>query len=206
LTNPKRTRIFVAKKEYRMIFSVPKKVYAFIFCLSFFFSLLSTSCERKTKSNDNEVIFDTIQVNKTQSIDYKKTKLDCKLNIVFNFPVACKKTFQLSDLQNIFIEKMFPPQYVNLSPQDAVEHFSEQYIRIFQSINFEDFIDEDYMLEVENDYIYELYLENEILFNKNNFISFGAYAVDTQVNYAALQNTMFVAHDFCEYSLVLNEI
>jgi hypothetical protein len=78
----------------------------------------------------------------------------------------------LSNLQKIFIEKVFPPRYANLSPQEAMENFSAQYIRSFQSINFENFIDEEYVQENENEFIYELRLENEILFNRKNFISF----------------------------------
>jgi len=155
-----------------MIFSALKKVYTFILTVSVFFLLVSISCTEKTKSNDNGVVFDSIQVNKTQSIDYKKSKLNCNLHILFTYPVACKKTSSLSDLQKLFIEKVFPPQYVNLSPQDAANNFSMQYIKDFQDIKWEDFFDNDDMLEDENSFIYELSLENKILYNKNNLISF----------------------------------
>jgi len=156
---------------------ISKKVYAFILTVSVFFSVLNTSCEKKSKSksNDNEVVFDTIQVNKTESIDYKKSKLNCNLHIVFTYPIACKKTLQLSDLQKNFVEKMFPPQYANLSPQEAMENFSAQYINDFKSIKAEDYFSEDhddYILEDENNFLYELSLENEIIYNKNNLISF----------------------------------
>jgi hypothetical protein len=155
-----------------MNFYISKKVYAFIAIIFVFFSVLSTSCEKKSKSDDNEVVFDTIQVDKTQSIDYKKSKLNCNLHIAFTYPVACKKASQLSDLQKLFIEHIFPPQYVNLPPQDAVNDFSAQYVRDFQSIKFKDYFDDDYILEDENNFIYELNLENEIVYNRNGFISF----------------------------------
>jgi len=156
-----------------MNFPVFKKVYVFISILSVFFLLLmSVSCKKKLKSNDNEVVFDTIQVDKTQSIDYKESKLNCNLHIAFTYPVACKKPSQLSDLQKLFIENIFPFQYANLSPQDAVNIFSAQYISDFQSIKFNDYFDDDYILEDENNFIYELNLENEIVYNRNNFISF----------------------------------
>jgi len=155
-----------------MNFLTLKKACTFILTLSVFFSLLSISCTKKTKSNDNEVIFDSIQVNKTQSVNYKGRKLKCNLHVVFTYPIQCKKTFLLDSLQKIFIGKFFPSQYVNLSPKDAVNNFSTQYIKDFQSIKLDSFFDNDDMLEDENDFIYEMDLEDEILYNKDDFISF----------------------------------
>ena len=158
-----------------MIFPAFKKVCTFALSVSVFVSLLSVSCTKKMKPSDNEVVFDTIQENRTQSIDYKKSKLNCNLHIAFTYPVACKKTSQLGDLHKLFIEKVFSPQYISFSPQEAVKNFSEQYIRDFQSVEFNDFFDkeeDDYMLEDENNFIYELNLEDEVLYNRNNLISF----------------------------------
>ena len=156
-----------------------KKVYTFILALSVFFSLLNISCTKKTQHNDNGVVFDTIHVDKTQSVDYKKSKLNCNLHITFVYPVKCNKADLLDDLKKVFVETVFPPQYANRSPQDAVNSFSAQYIRDFQAIKFNNYFDEDYILEDENSFIYELSLENEILYNRNNFISF----VVKNVNY-----------------------
>jgi hypothetical protein len=156
-----------------MNFSNYKKAGVFIFTVSVFFLLLNISCTEKTKTGANDVVFDSIQVNKTQSIDYKDSKLNCNLHIAFIFPASSKKTSQLNDLQKIFIEKVFQSQdIVNLPPKDAANKFSEQYIQNFQSTKFDDFFDTDSMLEDENSFIYELSLENKILYNQNNFISF----------------------------------
>ena len=165
----------------QMNFSIAKKVFTFIFTLSVFFSLISISCTKKTKSDDNGVVFDSIQVNETKSIVYKGSNLNCNLHILFNFPTACKKTSSLSDLQKIFIEKAFPSQYANLSPKVAADSFAMQYIKDFQAVKWSDYFDktndsdsddDDYILEDENSFIYELSLENTILYNKDNFISF----------------------------------
>jgi len=163
-----------------MKFSTAKKVFTFILTISVFFLLISTSCTKKTKSDDTGVVFDSIQVNKTQSIDYKDSKLNCNLHILFTYPVACKKTSLLSGLQKTFIEKTFPSQYVNLSPKVAVDSFAVQYIKDFQAVQWSDFFnkgsdnddDGDYILEDENSFIYELNLEDTILYNKDNIISF----------------------------------
>ena len=147
-------------------------MYSFILAILVFFSLTNVSCLEKTKSNNVGVVFDTIQVSKTQSVNYKGSKLNCNLHVVFTYPITCGKASLLNDLQKIFIEKFFPPQYANLSPKEAANNFSTQYISDFQSAKVNNFFDDDYMLEDENDFIYELDLENEILFSKDNFISF----------------------------------
>ena len=155
-----------------MNFLTSKSVYTFILTISVSFLLLTISCEKKTKSSDTEVVFDTIQLNETESVDYKGIKLNCNLQIVFTYPADCKNAAQLSDLQRLFTGMFFPLQYANLSPQDAMKNFSEQYIRNFQSIKPEDFFEEDYIPEDEDHFVYKLNLENEILYNRNNFISF----------------------------------
>lgn len=149
-----------------------KKVYSFILAIFVFFSLTNVSCLKKAKSNNVGVVFDTIQINKTQSVNFKGSKLNCNLHIIFTYPLSCEKASLLDDLQKIFNEKFFPSQYANLSPKEAANNFSTQYINDFKSAKISNFFDEDYMLEDENDFIYELDLENEILFSKDNFISF----------------------------------
>ena len=155
-----------------MNFSAIKKVSTFILTASVFFSIVSVSCTKKTKSDDNEVLFDSIHVNKAQSIDYKDTKVNYNLHIAFTYPVECKKESSLSDLQRMFIAKFLPSQYANLSPTMAIDSFSTQYLKDFQAIRWSDSHDEDSMLEDENSFIYELSLENKVLYNKNSLISF----------------------------------
>jgi len=155
-----------------MKFLTFKKVSTFILTVSVFFSLLNISCAKKTKPDDTGVVFDSIQVNKTQSVDYKDSKLNCNLHILFTYPVACKQTSSLGDLQKMFIEKVFPSQYVNLSPQEAIDSFSTQYLKDFQAIKWNDSFDEDAMLEDDDSFIYELSVEDKVLYNKDNLISF----------------------------------
>ena len=149
-----------------------KKFQIFALLISVFLVFFSISCSKKTKTSENEIAFDTIQENKIDSIDYKKSKLKCNLHISFTFPVSYKKSDRLDDLQKLFIERFFPPQYANLSPQEALNSFSKQYIRDFKSLKVKEFFGDDYIPEDENSFIYELNLENEILYDRNNFISF----------------------------------
>ena len=148
------------------------KLYIYVSVVLITFLTLSVSCKKKTKSSDNEVVFETIQENNTQSVDYKKSKLNCNLHIAFTYPVSYQNEARLNDLQRLFIEKVFPPRYADFSPQEAVKNFSAQYFQDFQSIKFGDYFEDDYVLEDESGFIYELKLENEILYNRHNFISF----------------------------------
>ena len=172
MTGIKRTRTFALKKRMLMNFLVSRKVYNFALILSIIFSVLSTSCNRKSKPSDYEVMFDSIQINKVESIDYKQSKINCNLHVVFTYPVGCNDSSILDDLQKIFIEKLFPPQYSDFTPKEAVENFSAQYIKDFKSIKIEDYFKDDFILEDENTFLYELFLENEIIYNHNSIISF----------------------------------
>jgi len=163
-----------------------KKVWFFILTVSIIFSLTSVSCREKSKSDNSGVVFDTIQVNKSQSIDYKESKINCNLHIAFIYPITCKKTSALSDLQKLFIEKVFPAQYADLSPKDAVNNFSEKYLQDFRSIKAE-----DYVLEDENSFIYELSLEDEIRYNRNNFISFVVKNVSNEGGAQEVSNSIY---------------
>jgi len=151
---------------------VSNKVYNFVLIFSLMFSVLCTSCNRKSKSNDYEVVFDSIQIDKVESIDYKKSKINCNLHILFKYPVEYSESSMLDDLQSIFIEKFLPSQYSNLLPKEALDNFATQYIKDFKSLKVEEFFEEDFLLEDENAFLYELSLENEIIYNKNNIISF----------------------------------
>jgi hypothetical protein len=117
----------------------------------------------------------------------------------------------LNDLQKLFVERFFPPQYSNFPPKEAVENFVNQYINDYKSIKAEDFFEEDYILEDENEFIYELYLENEILYYKNNLISFvvknmnyegGAHASNSVYCYVIDLNkgNILTEADFAEYN------
>jgi len=173
-----------------MNLSTFKKACTFILTVFVFFSFISTSCSKKTEPKDAGVVFDTIHVDKTQSIDYKNSKLNCNLHVLFTYPIACKKSSPLEDLQKKFIEKVLAPQYGELHPKEAADSFSAQYIRDFRSVKWDDFFDDDSMLEDENDFIYELNLENEIVYNRNSFISFTVKNTDYEGGSRA-SNTIF---------------
>jgi len=155
-----------------MDFNRFNNVFILVATVFIFLSLQNISCLKKSKSSDNEVLFDTIQINESPSVDYNNSKLNCNLHISFTFPISCKKSSQLVDLQKMFIENIFPPQFSNLTPVEAVKSFTNSYISDFQTTNFSSLFEDDFILEDENNFIFELNLENEILYNRNNFISF----------------------------------
>jgi hypothetical protein len=136
------------------------------------FLLLSLSCTKKMRTNNYKIVFDTIQVNEIQSVKNKKINLNCNLHISFTYPISCNDTTLLNNLQKLFIEKFLPPRYAAFPPQDAINHFSKQYILDFKSLKMEDFVDEEQAPKDTADFAYELNLKNEIIYNQNRFISF----------------------------------
>ncbi|MDR2057604.1 MAG: DUF3298 and DUF4163 domain-containing protein [Dysgonamonadaceae bacterium] len=155
-----------------MIFKIKKAstLFTIVCSVSLFFFI---ACNQKIKTVDNGIIFKTISEDKNYSINGKESKLNGNLKISFVYPEIYKtKAEKLKSLQKIFIEKVFTEAYVNLSPQEAVDSFSNRYMHDFNELCVEDFFDEDYRPEDEVNFLFYLNIENKIIYNQNNFVSF----------------------------------
>ena len=100
----------------------------------------------------------------------------CKLQIKFVYPNAGMDEKDLKNLQTLFIEKILNPSLSNQTPQKALDTFTSDYLAEFDRFaQYEDPDDSDETEtnpEDENEYLYYLTLEDQIVYNKNNFISF----------------------------------
>jgi hypothetical protein len=150
--------------------------------------LCLSSCNEKVKSFENEITFDTIRIDKTFLSETGKPKPTYKVNLTFVYPKSFKNNDKLKVLQSTFIDKFFPPynrNYTYLSPQNAVDSFLVQYNNYFQSLDFSFFYDDietyeehhhdnhqDSLKEENNNNSFYLNIENKIVFNRNNLISF----------------------------------
>ncbi|MDR3340253.1 MAG: DUF3298 and DUF4163 domain-containing protein [Candidatus Symbiothrix sp.] len=137
-----------------------------------YFLLSVFSCKQSVKST--EIVFDTIRVDRNHFLANDTSgKLKCHLNISFVYPKSFADTLRQKQIQSVFIEKMLSKQFSHLSPEQAVEAYVQQYIKDFDaSFSLENFDPEDYGLADEKIFSYEQHLENEIVFRKDNFISF----------------------------------
>jgi hypothetical protein len=162
-------------------------------CFLFFF----VACNRKIKTDDNAILFDTIQVNKIHYLNNDSSKFRCNLQISFVYPQSDNVLEKQNNLQTIFIENVLSESFGELSPQEAIDSYTNQYLKNFGEFNIEDF-SENYSLTDETGFSYFLDLKDRIVYNKNNFISFivesqnyegGAHGAHSMYGYVINLNT-----------------
>lgn len=146
-----------------------KKFLFITICLGCF--IFASSCKQGTKSSDNSLRFDTIQVNTLHYQNNDETQMPCHLQISFVFPEAGLNEGLLKNLQSAFIEKLIDPSLASLNPQQATDVFSKQYFERFDKVPLDEIYTQE-ELESKSDYPYYLILKDSIVYNKNNFLSF----------------------------------
>ena len=144
---------------------------ACIACLIFTFS-----CRDRVKTDTDTVGFDTLQVS-TIYHQHDNTELPaCNLQIVFVYPNEYDNADDLKNLQSLFIKKVLDASLASLSPQNALEVYTKQYFRDFNESTWEEDSEnseEDIVgMEDESGYLFYLTLSDQIIYNKNNFLSF----------------------------------
>jgi hypothetical protein len=142
-----------------------------------FYILFSVGCKPKTKTVNNDIRFDSIQVTKVYYLYNDTIKPGCNIQVSFIYPDSSDNELRLNTLQNIFVENMFGSSFRNLSPEQAVAEYCKQYIEEFKEFEdpdlYESVYDEDEMIyEDETGYACYTYLDNRLLFNQSGFISF----------------------------------
>jgi hypothetical protein len=125
------------------------------------------SCKPDKKTVENDIVFDTVQVNTTHFYRGDKTKLSCKLQLSYTYPKEMKDMDKLKKLQDFFYEKFFVDSIV-LPPKEAIAIYERQYLRNFDA---EDFYGPDYEFEADELSYYQI-TKNNIVYNKNHFVSF----------------------------------
>lgn len=99
-----------------------------------FFGVLHTSCQYTSqKETDNTVKFDSILVDKTYHLLDNPENPNCNLQIKFIYPVSAEKS-QLADIQKQFVLAYFGEAYENLSPQDAVAKYTNDYLAAYKEL------------------------------------------------------------------------
>ncbi|MGV8963078.1 MAG: RsiV family protein [Candidatus Saccharimonadaceae bacterium] len=156
------------------------------------FSMLIIACNSGSKSmfsKDNQVKFDTLNVDKKHYLNNDTTKQYCNLNVQFIYPVASPKN-DLKRIQQIFISTMFGRMYDKLTPGEAVNQYVNDFIKNYEADAqvFQEAItdlekhpnlapqnmDEDHEHELQSSEFYSYYesLSNKVHFNQSRLLSF----------------------------------
>lgn len=146
-----------------------------VFCI-----LLISSCNPKERIINNQIEYDTIQVNQSYYIENDSTKPGCNIKIAFIYPNAASENIPLKSIQTLFTEKIFGEDFKNASPEEATDEYIKHYINDFKNFislteNKNDQDENIYMDET--GYSYYIKLNNNLVYNKNGFISFTVESV-----------------------------
>ena len=105
--------------------------------LLFTWSLLGAlciSCNSVSKSNpDNKVDYDSIVVEKTYHLLDNPDNPNCDLHIKFVYPSSVKN-ISLPEIQKFFISSYFGEAYEQLSPEEAVKKYTEDYLTSYKEL------------------------------------------------------------------------
>lgn len=133
---------------------------------------LFTSCNPAPVNKDNDIAFDSIRVDKKYHLLNDEKNPNCDLNINFIFPSKLENPDVLKELQHQFVFLYFGEEYQNMTPQEAVQKYSSNYINQYKEL------EDDFKMDSQNNdspvsawYSYFETTFNEIIYNKNNILS-----------------------------------
>ncbi|MDL2224179.1 DUF3298 and DUF4163 domain-containing protein [Bacteroidales bacterium OttesenSCG-928-M06] len=134
---------------------------------------LTTSCDTKTKTVDNPILFKSIEKDEAYYINKDTTKPGCNIKIHFEYPDSS------SHKENLLVsmtEIMYGELFKNMLPEQATNEFIKRYVQSFKQFitltENNEYKEDESIYEDETGYSYYLKLKNTITYNKNHFVSF----------------------------------
>jgi len=143
----------------------------------FIASLFSTSCTKKQEITTNNISFDTISVARVYHLNNDSTQPSCNLKINFVYPLSYNNDKEaLHHVQKTFISLFFDDYYTDMTPAEAVEKYTVNYIDNYKEdarIFFKE-KDNDRSEDASMDNYFSYYetLSNKITLNKANLVAF----------------------------------
>ena len=169
----------------------------FSFVLIFILGNLS-SCSLITNQHlqENDITFDSIQIEKVVPLINGTTTPNCQIDINFKYPTNTSNKNDLKLLQKYYILSYFGEAYQSFSPEEAITSYVDNYVKNYKSMA-EDFQKElkhvSADMSAANWYSYYLLSENNLIYNAKGIISFnveteyytgGAHPLHTYTNHA----------------------
>ncbi|MDR3062073.1 MAG: DUF3298 and DUF4163 domain-containing protein [Dysgonamonadaceae bacterium] len=149
-----------------------------VFFVSVFFVSVSiiglSGCKRNAKVVDNPITFDSLLLAETYYLNSDPEQPSCNLQVNFVYPKEYKDKKILGKMQILFIDKVFGKNYIDQTPEIALQNYKDSYIENFKQFERRtgesDFLENDEMKD-ETGFSYYKKLKNSIPFSKNNIIS-----------------------------------
>lgn len=94
--------------------------------------ILATGCDTGTKkASENSITFDSISVEKTYHLLDNPDNPNCNLEIKFVYPRKYSDKEVLKNLQRQFVSSYFGENYEQLSPEEAVRKYTDDYLAAY---------------------------------------------------------------------------
>jgi len=142
--------------------------------LMFVFASLLAGCTETKKDVENDISFETIEVEKTYNLLENPENPNCNLQIKFTYPSRFGDKEILKKIQTQFVSSYFGEAYETLSPEEAVKNYTDDYIEAYKDL------EDDFKQEVARAkdspvgswFSYYEMSVNEIAYNRNNLLSY----------------------------------
>ena len=97
--------------------------------------ILATGCDTGTKkASENSITFDSISVEKTYHLLDNPDNPNCNLEIKFVYPRKYSDKEVLKNLQRQFVSSYFGENYEQLSPEEAVRKYTDDYLAAYKDL------------------------------------------------------------------------
>lgn len=142
-------------------------------------SLFFSSCFNKMSKNAGALEFDSLQINRTEHLFSDTAKPACNLIVNFAYIAHSTNPAMQDSLNKYFTSACFGASYQNLSPQEAVEHYAQQYITNYRQdlepLYLKEEQDEDNDGRIGAWYSYYKGMESHVMFYQSHLL---VYQID----------------------------
>ena len=161
----------------------------------FLLGILASGCNTGTReTTQNEITFDSIQTEKIYHLLDNPDNPNCNLQINFTYPIKFADKDILKKIQEQFISSYFGDSYAQLTPQEAADKYTEDYLNAYKEleIDFKEEVKRSDNTPVGAWYSYYEMSSNDIVFNENDIMSYtvnfenytgGAHGAHTYTNH-----------------------
>ena len=141
----------------------------------FLLGVLVTACNTNTKQTaENDIKFDSIRVEKKYHMLDKPDNPNCDLQLNFTYPVKLPNKEILKKIQHDFVLSYFGENYENLTPEEAVAKYTEDYLNAYKEleVDFKADLEKKDDLPVGAWFSYNEMSSDEIVYNQNEILSY----------------------------------
>ncbi len=141
----------------------------------FLLTLFASSCNLDTKkATDNDISFDSLQVEKSYHLLENPENPHCNLQINFIFPDDFDNKDVLKKMQLSFVETFYGEDYADRSPQEATTQFTTDYLTSYKELEdeFKTELTQENETPIGSWFSYYQLLSNEITYNKQDILSY----------------------------------